>query len=126
LKRSEVENVRKRRDRLYIIAEILEVAGEGTLKTQIMYKANLSFAQLNEYLAFLLETDLIKVFSDEEKTIYKTTRKGIRYLQSYKEIRDLLKKEGELNVDNESSPCWVKRGSQIVYIKRSSKPNEFL
>jgi len=127
LKRSEEENnTRKRRDRLYIIAEILEVAGEGTLKTQIMYKANLSFAQLNEYLAFLLETDLLKIISAEEKTIYKTTRKGIRYLQSYKEIRDLLRKEGEHNVDNNSSPCWVKKGSQIVYIRRSSKPNEFV
>jgi len=126
LKRSEEENVRKRRDRLYIIAEILEVAGEGTLKTQIMYKANLSFAQLNEYLAFLLETDLLKVISDEQKNIYKTTRKGIRYLQGYKEIRDLLKKEGEHNVESNSSPCWVKRGSQVVYIKRSSKPNEIL
>jgi len=126
LERDEEENMRKRRDRLYIIAEILEVAGEGALKTQIMYKANLSFAQLNEYLSFLLETDLLKIISDEEKNIYKTTRKGIRYLQSYKEIRDLLKKEREHNVENESSPCWVKRGSQIVYIKRSSRPNEIL
>ena len=126
MERDEEENMRKRRDRLYIIAEILEVAGEGALKTQIMYKANLSFAQLNEYLSFLLETDLLKIISDEEKNIYKTTRKGIRYLQSYKEIRDLLKKEREHNVENESSPCWVKRGSQIVYIKRSSRPNEIL
>ena len=126
MKRNEEENARKRRDRLYIIAEILQVAGEGTLKTQIMYKANLSFAQLNEYLSFLLETDLLKVISDEEKTIYKTTRKGIRYLQSYKEIRDLLKREGEHTVEDNSSPCWVKRGSQVVYIKRSSKPNEFV
>jgi len=125
VKINEEMNARKRRDRLYIIAEILEVAGDGTLKTQIMYKANLSFAQLNEYLSFLLETDLLKVFSNEEKTIYKTTRKGIRFLQNYRQIRDLLKKEGERNVENNSSPCWVKRGSQIVYVKRSSKPNEF-
>jgi predicted transcriptional regulator len=36
----------KRRDKLSIIAEILEIAKNGTLKTQIMYRANLSFAQL--------------------------------------------------------------------------------
>jgi hypothetical protein len=30
----------KRRDKLYIIAEILEIAKEGVLKTQIMYRAN--------------------------------------------------------------------------------------
>ena len=38
---------RKRRDRLYILAEILAIAKNGYLKTQIMYRANLSFAQLN-------------------------------------------------------------------------------
>ena len=51
---------RKRRDRLFIMAEILEIARNGCLKTQIMYRANLSFAQLNEYLGFLLEVELLK------------------------------------------------------------------
>jgi predicted transcriptional regulator len=51
----------KRRDKLSIISEILEIAKEGTLKTQIMYKANLSFAQLNDYLKFMVKTSLLQL-----------------------------------------------------------------
>ena len=91
---------RKRRDRLYIIAEILEIAKDGALKTPIMYKANLGFAQLNEYLSLLLGIKLLEAVTKDGKTIYKTTRKGLKYLQSYMEIRGLLKKEGEGNVKN--------------------------
>jgi len=85
------ENQRKRRDRLYIIAEILEIAKDGTLKTQIMYKANLSFSQLNEYLNFLVNLNLLESKQINGKTIYKTTDKGFKYLDSYKEILQLLK-----------------------------------
>jgi predicted transcriptional regulator len=85
-----LEFERKRRDRLYIIAEILTLAIDGSLKTQIMYKANLSFAQLNEYLSFLIRMDLLKLHKEERKKIYKITAKGKKYLESYKEISNLL------------------------------------
>jgi len=88
-------NPRKRRDHLYIIAEILEIAKDGALKTPIMYKANLGFAQLNEYLSLLLGIRLLEAVINDGKTVYKTTLKGLRYLQSYAEIRGLLRKEGE-------------------------------
>jgi len=71
---------RKRRDRLYIMAEILEIARNGCLKTQIMYRANLSFAQLNEYMNFLLEVGLLKKTNEENKTVYRTTRSFIVYM----------------------------------------------
>jgi len=41
----------KLRDRFCIIAEILVVAKDGSLKPQIMYRADLSLPQLNEYLS---------------------------------------------------------------------------
>ncbi|MGB9960414.1 MAG: winged helix-turn-helix domain-containing protein [Candidatus Bathyarchaeales archaeon] len=83
----------KRRDRLYIIAEILELAREGALKTQIMYKANLSFTQLNEYLKFMLKINLLERFVENGKDFYKATEKGLEFLQRYQEITDLLKTE---------------------------------
>ena len=82
----------KRRDRLTIMAQILDIAREGTLKTQIMYRANLSFAQLNEYLSLLQEVKLLKVNTEEGRTTYKTTSKGIRYLENFSTIKELLKK----------------------------------
>lgn len=89
---NDVETVRKRRDRLYIIAEILAIAKDGSLKTQIMYRANLSFAQLNEYLDFLLKKELLKMDTNNGKTFYKTTSKGIKYLENYEEISNLLRR----------------------------------
>ena len=85
------KNQRKRRDRLYIIVEILEIAKDGTLKTQIMYKANLSFSQLNEYLNFLVGLNLLECKQTGGRTVYKTTEKGMKYLDNYKEILQLLK-----------------------------------
>lgn len=102
-------NTRKRRDRLHIMAEVLGVTRDGALKTQIMYKANLSFAQLNEYLSLLLGLGLLITRKKGQKTIYKTTRKGIKYLKSYDEIRVLLGKEKE-NVKN-SPPIYLTRSS---------------
>ncbi|UCG45545.1 MAG: hypothetical protein JSV58_01825 [Candidatus Bathyarchaeota archaeon] len=103
-------NSRKRRDRLYIIADILSIAKSGSLKTQIMYKANLSFAQLNEYLSFLLETKLIVSNSRAEKTVYKVTSKGMRFLQNYAKIRDLLKADGKRAGEN-STPIFTLDGN---------------
>src|SRR3990170_1948398 len=85
----------KRRDKLCIIAEILEIAKEGTLKTQIMYKANLSFAQLNEYLKFMLKIKLIQKLVDRGKDIYIATDKGLDFLQRQYELTELLKGDDE-------------------------------
>jgi len=81
----------KRRDKLSIIAEILEIAKAGTLKTQIMYKANLSFAQLNDYLKFMLKTSLLKQFVVKGKDVYEATEKGVDFLQRHFELTELLK-----------------------------------
>lgn len=84
---------RRGRDRLSIIAEILEVTLDGSLKTQIMYRANLSFVQLNGYLSLLLDWKLMERTETKEKTVYKTTPKGIWFLKAYRDIKNLLTTE---------------------------------
>jgi predicted transcriptional regulator len=98
------------------MAEILQVALEGVLKTQVMYKANLSFAQLNEYLRLMLDLKLLELTENSQKNIYKTTHKGIRYLESYRKIQELLKREEENNTpkNGNSAVFLVKRGSQVI------------
>jgi predicted transcriptional regulator len=91
----------KRRDKLSIIAEILEIAKDGTLKTQIMYRANLSFAQLNDYVKFMLKTGLINKFRANGKDVYETTEKGLEFLQRHFELTELLQ-------ENENSKNGVK------------------
>ena len=90
----------KRRDKLYIIAEILEIARDGTLKTQVMYRANLSFTQLNDYLNFMLKTTLLERIEINNKDVYRATDKGIDFLQRYREINGLLRSEEENNGKN--------------------------
>jgi predicted transcriptional regulator len=94
----------KRRDKLYIIAEILQIAKDGTLKTQIMYRANLSFTQLNDYLKFMLKISLLDKTSENDKEIYKATEKGIDFLQRYREIAELLKTESDNYKNNVKIP----------------------
>jgi len=91
----------KRRDKLFIIAEILEIAKEGTLKTQIMYRANLSFTQLCDYLRFMLKIDLLEKVLRNEKDMYKATVKGMDFLQRYHEITELLKSGEESGSKND-------------------------
>ncbi len=84
------KNPRKRRSRLDIMTEILEIARGGAIKTHIMYKANLSFTQLNAYLTLLTETSLLEVVDKGEKPFYKTTEKGFQYIQGHNRIKALL------------------------------------
>ena len=89
----------KRRDKLGIMAEILEIAKNGALKTQIMYNANLSFAQLSEYLEYMLKISLIERLNAQGKEVYLTTEKGSDFLQRHCELTELLKEENQ-NVRN--------------------------
>jgi predicted transcriptional regulator len=86
----------KRRDKLGIIAQILEIAKEGALKTQIMYNANLSFAQLNEYLKYMLRIRLMDKFDANGKEVYIITGKGSDFLQRHCEITELLKEDNDI------------------------------
>jgi predicted transcriptional regulator len=106
------DNPRKRRDRLYIIAEILDIAKDGALKTQIMYKANLSFSQLNTYINLLLETQLLEILKKNKRTIYKTTKRGVEYMQSYKEVLETLSGNS-----NDNCPR-IKGGPTIYWVKK--------
>jgi len=114
-------DLERRRDRLYIMAEILEVTLEGALKTQVMYKANLSFAQLQQYLSLLLDLKLLELTENNKKSLYKTTIKGMRFLESYKQIQELLEKTNEINGYNGNgskngnhSVFLVNRGSNVI------------
>ena len=78
------------------MAEILEIAMNGALKTPIMYKTNLSFAQLNKYLPLLLEIGLLRNLNKGGKTVYKTSAKGLQYIRSYKKITALLTEKGNV------------------------------
>jgi predicted transcriptional regulator len=79
----------KYRSRFAIASNILKVAQAGNAtKTRLMYGSFLSFAQINEYLAFLSANALIK--RDEETRIYELTEKGMRFLHIYDDLTTLI------------------------------------
>ena len=85
----------KRRDRLSIVAEILEIAKGGTLKTQIMYKANLSHQMLTEYTTELIEKKLIEEIQNKKgKKRFELTDKGYKFLKDYSIIRGFVDSYG--------------------------------
>ena len=87
------------RGRLDIIAEILHLAGQNAKKTQIMYKANLSYKVLIKYLTEVSEASLIDF--EDEKQCYMLTTKGREFLEAYKEYarsnRHIEKRLNEIN-----------------------------
>ena len=93
------KNSTKRRDTLIIVAAILEIANKGTSKTHIMYNANLSFQLANEYLKFMLETELLEDSMENNKQVYKATNKGVKILERIYDLAELL----ETDEDNKNS-----------------------
>jgi predicted transcriptional regulator len=78
----------KYRSRTDIVSQILESASSGATKTRIMYRAYLSYAQLKEYIAVLVENGLLE-FEKGGQT-YKTTAKGHMFLKTYSQIGGLM------------------------------------
>jgi len=83
----------KRRDRHDIVVEILRSALDGKVKTHIMYKAKLSYAQLNEYLPLLIEKGFIENVTvkhrKQYRKIFKTTFKGMKFLENFESVNKL-------------------------------------
>jgi predicted transcriptional regulator len=80
----------KYRNRIEIICQILEAANGGVIKKiEIMYKANLSYTQLKEYVIVLTESDLFRY--DLDKQTFKTTEKGLRFLDAYNHMDAVMK-----------------------------------
>jgi len=70
---------------------MLRVGENGAGKTEIMYSANMSYAQIQKYLAFLMNQDLInKVEVGNPKIKYQVTNKGLKLLRSIDNIREML------------------------------------
>lgn len=84
-------NVTKRRSNIEIIADMLRVGENGAGKTEIMYSANMSYAQIQKYLRFLLSHGLIhKVEVGNPVVTYQVTDKGLELLKRIDSIMEIL------------------------------------
>jgi predicted transcriptional regulator len=82
----------KYRSRTDIISTILQAAMPGATKTRLMYSAFLSYAQIQEYVHFLVERRLISF--EEKSAQYKLTEQGLHYLRVYDDISAIVSLDG--------------------------------
>ena len=86
--------VNNRRSELDIITEILNLSIKGSKKTDILYKGNLSYTQIQNYLPFLIDKDVLEECMIKKKgrnyIFYRTTSKGLSLLASAQKTLHLL------------------------------------
>ena len=96
----------KHRSRSEIIGAILEAAnGGGATKTTIMYKAVLSYEYMKEYLLSLVEDELVEY--EQGRMTYRTTAKGMRLLQLYNNMNEMVQT---------ANPRSVKKSNDLLFI----------
>lgn len=81
----------KKRNRLEIIRDILEVIKNKSGKirpTHILYKSNLSYGMMEEYMQELMDKQFIIVSNHKGNKTYAITEKGINYLSQYRMISE--------------------------------------
>ena len=73
-----------------ILAKVLQTAKgtDGITKTRIMYRAYLSSSQLKEYIAYCRGHGLVTY--DAGTRVYKTTNKGIRLLETFDKMHEIV------------------------------------
>ena len=77
-----------KRDRVEIIADILGLCSMPKTKTHIMYGTNLSWKMLQHYLSELQSLEFLEVHNNS--TRYVTTKRGLDFVEKWKELQKLL------------------------------------
>ncbi|HET7147705.1 MAG TPA: winged helix-turn-helix domain-containing protein [Candidatus Nitrosopolaris sp.] len=98
------------RGKIQITADILWLSTVAIKKTHIMYKANLSYEQVNYYLADLLNNGLLSRHILDEGIVFRTSEKGREYLKHYTRLMDLVKE------NQNQIHAQVERGKEEKYL----------
>ena len=79
--------------------------GGGATKTTIMYKAVLSYEYMKEYWLSLVEDELVEY--EQGRMTYRTTAKGMRLLQLYNNMNEMVQT---------ANPRSVKKSNDLLFI----------
>lgn len=84
--------VNRRRSDIEIIADMLKVGENGAGKTEIMYSANMSYAQIQKYLGYLVAHGFIdRMEMGNPAVTYRVTESGLKLLELINRIKEMLK-----------------------------------
>ena len=91
--------VNRRRSDIEIIADMLEVGENGAGKTEIMYSANMSYAQIQKYLGFLMAQGFVdKMKMGNPSVTYQVTDSGLKLLELIGRIKEMLGLDDNINL----------------------------
>jgi predicted transcriptional regulator len=93
----DIRRRKSERDRIAIVAEILEMAREGVLKTNIMYRAGLNSIMLSKYVGLMMSAKLLEKVLLNGRVVFKATKKGMEFLHYCYEITRLLETDDGKN-----------------------------
>ena len=98
----ERDNIGGQRSKIDVIAAILYICYNGSLKNHIVGKGNFSDSMANHYISILLYNELLSTYVDNEnngRTYYRTTDKGRDLIYHYNQIQKLFTtdKESQIN-----------------------------
>jgi predicted transcriptional regulator len=86
--------VNNRHSSIEIINKIVSVSRNGARKTEILYQSNLSYNQLQSYLGFLKDKEILKEEyvrdNGNSHTLYFPTDKGLVFLEDIKKVLEYL------------------------------------
>ena len=78
----------KYRNRIDIIAHLLNATYNGATKTKIMRRAMISYGQLKKYLQTMTENDLVAYDSTNRR--FTITQKGYQFMKMYEDLSNLV------------------------------------
>jgi len=79
----------EKRNKIKIIHDILVAIQQkgGKIKpTHLLYKSNLSYQRMNEYIKELKQKEFVEELEEKEKKFFTITDKGDMFLQEYNKI----------------------------------------
>ena len=107
------------RSSIDIASQVLEAANGGASKIQIMYRALLSYKQMKQYVNFLTEKGLLIYDNNNHQQggvqTFRTTEKGLRFLEIYNGLEEMIKKEEE-EEQQASPPSLIKSGKDTGFV----------
>jgi predicted transcriptional regulator len=78
----------KYRDKIDIIAQLLNAARSGATRTEMIYGVMITYGQLKEYLQMLTDNNLIRYDKAGQRFI--TTHKGYQFMETYEDLSKLI------------------------------------
>jgi predicted transcriptional regulator len=120
-----IESIPKRRDKLIIMAEIVGIAKKGISKTHLMFKANLSFSQLNQYLSVLSNTGLLEKNAYNGRVVFQATPKGIEFIERQQRVIDLLSDDSYVPRNHVKTSFVFNTLQESTYKGSIHKPSRF-